>query len=156
MSTPTTEEASLPGLPPAVEGPSFPPAVRALATLMLAGLCVWGVKAAGTAGWHELGSGQWLLLGLAAVVIAVGYWHIQTCRTRIADGVIRQTVPWGRAVELADVTQVKLIRLPGLSALFVPRLVLRARGHGLATFHAGDATLLAAFRRLAHGDVPTP
>lgn len=140
------------GMLPAVEGPSFPRAARIVATFLLVMLGVVGVHAAGVEGWDRVGSSQWLLSGLALFAIGLGWWHVQTCRTRIADGKIGHSAPWGRTIELSEITQVKLIRVPGLSALIVPRLVVRTRGSGTTTFHAGDARLVAAFRLLAHGD----
>ncbi|WP_418320831.1 hypothetical protein [Piscinibacter sakaiensis] len=153
MNSTATDTGTEPGIEamPAIEGPSFPLTGRLLATGVLGLLGVLGVQAAGAGGWDGVGSDQWLLSGLAVFAVCLGWWHVMTCRTRIADGRISHSAPWGRTIDLADVTQVKLIRVPGLSALIVPRLVVRTRGNGTTTFHAGNERLVAAFRLLAHG-----
>ena len=67
------------------------------------------------------------------------------------DGLaIEQTWLWRKKVRLADITQIKLISVPGLNWLVVPRLVVRT-GFGLTTFHAGDPAVYSRFKLLAYG-----
>ena len=53
---------------------------------------------------------------------------------------IRDLLP--RRVALADIAQLKLVRLRGLEWLVTPRLVVRARGLGTSTFYCADAGVL--------------
>lgn len=135
----------------AIRGPSFPKATKWIVTLLLAALAVWSTRL-----WPELASPPWnpgALAFTAALVagIVAGWWGILTSETSIDGRAIRQKGLWNREVALADVTGVKLVYVPALAWLFVPRLVVRRRGLGLATFTAGDARLLEAFRLLVHG-----
>ncbi len=134
----------------AVEGPSFPLAVRLGATALLLATLGWGVQVAWGSDTAEpalvaFGWAEWALVALLALVIVSGWWGIWAGRTRLDGQRIRQTGLWSREVVLAEVTQAKLLRLPGLDAVFVPRLVLRSRGFAMSTFHAGSPVLVAAF-----------
>ena len=53
-------------------------------------------------------------------------------------------------VAIADITQVKLMRVPRLDWPVIPLLVVRA-GHGLTTFQAGGAAVHSQLRLLPHG-----
>ena len=137
---------------PVVDGPSFPPAIKFAATLLMAGILGWGLSAVQTPAWRSLGVQGWLFLALVAAVIGSGYWGILTSRTRIDEREIRQTWLWHEAVALTDITQIKLIQVRGLEAIVVPRLVVRSSGLGLTTFQAGSPAVVAAFRRLAYAE----
>jgi hypothetical protein len=138
------------------EGPSFPLMAKILATAFVLALLVLGVQFMqqhqGPDVQTGLTAGQWGFLAAVGVVIGAGYWGILTSRTRITEESIEQTWLWRKHVALKDITQVKLVRVPGLEALIVPRLVVRS-GWGLTTFQTGDPAVLALFRRLAHGTV---
>lgn len=141
----------VPALPVAVEGASFSTSLKLLATggLVMFIYTAWGAVAAGA--WTQSDANARTLAGFAMLLVAAGYWGILTSRTRI-DGVrIRQTWIWPKQVALAELTQVKLIQVPGLGWLIAPRLVVRTGGLMLTTFHAADPKVLAAFRRLAYG-----
>jgi len=148
---PNEASASAVGAFERVEGPSFPLAVKVMATLLLLGLAVQGWQVIDRQPWRDLGwqAGSFLLA--AGVVIVSGYWGILTSRTSIDGRCIRQTWLWPKEVVLADITQVKLLHVPGLSWLVVPRLVVRSGTMNLTTFHAADARVLAALRLLAYG-----
>jgi hypothetical protein len=134
-----------------VEGPSFPLAVKVLATVLVAALALQGWQVIGQQPWRQLGWPAGLFLLSALVVIASGYWGILTSRTSIDGRCIRQSWLWPKEVVLADITQVKLLHVPGLSWLMVPRLVVRSGSMNLTTFHAADPQVLAALRLLAYG-----
>lgn len=137
----------------AVSGPSFPRAVKGLATGLVVALLVFAAMAlTGPAGEaaRPLAAGDIGFVVAAALVIGSGYWGILTSRTSIDGQHIEQTWLWHKKVAIADITQVKLVRLPGLDWLVVPRLVVRT-GYGLTTFQTGDPAVLARFRLLAHG-----
>jgi hypothetical protein len=136
---------------PGVEGPSFPLSVKFLASVLVASLLVWTVRVADDLAALPDRGALWFLA--AALVFVVGsWWAILRGRTSIDATHIRQRWLWSKEVALADIAQLKLIELRGLHWLVAPRLVVRARGPLLATFHAADPQVLAAFRRLAHGD----
>ncbi|MBL8287686.1 MAG: hypothetical protein JNL85_06870 [Rubrivivax sp.] len=139
-----------------IRGPSYPRTARLVATALMAALAAWLSRI-----WPALAAASWqpeavaFLVAVGAVVVA-GYWAVLTSETSIDERVIRQTAPWRKEVALADITQVKLVRIAGLDALVVPRLVVRSRGLGFTTFTAGDARLVQAFRALAQAAPPPP
>lgn len=139
-----------PNRPAAIAGPSFPPFVKALASLLVLALLVWGIGVVQQWQGPLPSAGEAGFLAAVLAVVASGYWGILRSRTRIDGEAIEQSWLWRKRVPLAEITQVKLICVPGLAWLIVPRLVVRS-GWGLTTFHAGDAALLSAFRRLALG-----
>jgi hypothetical protein len=136
---------------PPVEGPSFPFSVKLIASALMLALLAWGLRAADGARWSDLSLPGWLFMIAVTAVIGSGYWGILTSRTSIDGTRLRETWLWTREAELVEIVQLKLIEVPGLAWIVVPRLVVRTRGLGLTTFHAGDARLLEAFRRLAYG-----
>lgn len=140
------------GGPPCVEGPSFPVTIKVAATALVAALAYFAWHALDAAAWSALDTGGRLFLFAASGVAASGWWGVLTSRTRFDGTQISQSWLWAKSVQLRDVTQVKLIHLRGLEWLVVPRLLVRAGGLGLTTFHASDPAVLAAFRRLAYGD----
>lgn len=97
-----------------------------------------------------LAASDWGFIVAIVAVIGSGYWSVLTSRTRCDGQCIEQTWLWRKKVRLADISQIKLISLPGLSWLVVPRLVVRT-GYGLTTFHAGNAALFSRFKLLALG-----
>lgn len=136
---------------PAVCGPSFPRTTKLLATLLVAALAAWAPRL-----WAELQTTAWstqvvVCLAAASVIVVAGYWIVLTGETSIDGEAIRQRALWPKRVALAEITQVKLIRIPGLDAIVVPRLLVRTKGFGVTTFTAGDARLVQAFRALVHG-----
>ena len=136
-----------------VTGPSFPMAVKVIATALILALLVYGSMALlGPSGPQAkaLATGEWGFLVAVIAVIGSGYWGILTSNTSCDSQNIEQTWLWRKQVKIAEITQVKLISVPGLSWLVVPRLVVRT-GYGLTTFHAGDPAVLARFKLLTHG-----
>lgn len=134
-----------------VEGPSFPLAIKLIATvwvLALAALVALNVEEAAE-NLSGLGGKAFAVAVLAAV--AAGWWTIVASRTAIDGTSIRQTGLWTREVALADIRRVKLVHVRGLDWIVVPRLIVRGSGLTMATFRAGDPRVLAAFRRLAYG-----
>lgn len=137
----------------AVSGPSFPVSVKTMATAMMLVLLVSGsMTLLGPAQVPSpaLAAGEWLFLVAVTAVIGTGYWSIVTGRTSCDGHTIEQTWLWRKKVRLVDITQIKLISVPGLNWLVVPRLVVRT-GYGLTTFHAGNPAIYARFKLLAHG-----
>lgn len=140
-----------------VAGPAFPVATKFLAGLLLAAVAFYGRRAAD--GFFALGREGLPVIGLLAVLgvaLGIAWWWILSSRTTVYADRIRQTWWSTKEVRLADITQTKLILLPGLTWIVVPRLVVRTRSPGSVVFHAGDARLAAAFARISLGMPPLP
>ena len=137
--------------PSTVEGPAFSLPLKFLATVSMLALAAasWRMVLHGT--WAEVDLGARIFVGAASAVLVLAYIGILIGRCSIDGTCIRQTGLWDKEVRLAELTQVKLIDLPGLRWLIAPRLVVRCGGLGLTTFHVADAQVLAACRRLAYG-----
>jgi hypothetical protein len=121
---------------------------------MVAAMLAAGAGVAGdlmTAGWNT-GAAVMLLVAVAMVLWCT-VWIVRS-RTAVDATHIRQSWMWDKEVLLADVTQARLVGVPGLSWLVAPRLVVRARGRGLLVFHAADPRVLAAFASVCLGSVP--
>ena len=148
----TREPLSVPPPFTPVEGASFPLPVKTMASIMVGGLLLLAWKSIDLNAWRALDLGGKLFLMSATGVVLSGYWGILTSRTRFDGERIVQTWLWRKEVRVADITQLKLIHIPGLTWLLVPRLVVRSGGLGLTTFHLADKQVLAACRRLAYGE----
>lgn len=135
-----------------VEGPAFPVLLRVLASVLVLSLVVSGLSLLLQGHGRGLSGEAWGLLVAALLVVGCGFWAILVSRTRIDGTHIRQRWLWRKEVALADITQLKLILVPGLSWLVVPRLLVRVRGMALpTTFQLGNAELVSACRKLAYG-----
>ena len=134
-----------------VEGPSFPWTVKAIASVMVGGLLLLAWKSLDLAAWKALDLGGKLFLMAATGVVLSGYWGILTSRTRFDGERIVQSWLWRKEVRVSEITQLKLIYVPGLTWILVPRLIVRSGGLTLTTFHLADAQVLASCRRLAYG-----
>jgi hypothetical protein len=141
---------------PMCEGPSFARGTQWLATLVLVALAVLAWRHADNPLWWTLPLELRMLLALLGATVAAGYWSVLSSRTRIGPEHIRQSGLLPRSVLLADIVQLKLIRLRGLEWLVTPRLVVRARGFGLHTFYCADPAVLAAVETLAYGRTEGP
>jgi hypothetical protein len=154
LPLPLPEAGAAAQVPPAVagcEGPSFTATVRWLATALVLAIVVQATRSATVLASTGLTfEGQGLAIAAVAVVFA-SYWAILRSRTSIDGERIRQTWLWPKEVAIADIAQLKLIRVRGLDWLITPRLVVRARGQGLVTFHAADPRVIEAFAALAYG-----
>lgn len=136
--------------PPVAEGPSFPAPTRLLATLIMIALVVtaWPVLRAGLADWD---ASLQLAVGLGVAFVAAGYFTILTSRTGIDEHRIYQTGLMAKEIPIRNITQVRLVHVPGLRWLIVPRLVARAGMLRTLSFPTADPQVLQAFRLLAYG-----
>ena len=139
-----------------IEGPSFPPLLKALAGGLVLALVSMAAPLLFTGALAHIGSAAWLALGVAAAVVVTNLWNILAGRTRVSAHFIEQTGWRTQRVALADVTRVKLILLPGLTWLVVPRIVLRTRSPGAWSFAGATPDLAAAFARISLGLDPAP
>lgn len=134
-------------------GPAFPIVVKGLAALTVGGLVACGAMAA-----ERLVEANWTFAAAAFIaatcsVILVCFYWIVASRTTIDASSIRQSWVWNKEVALTDIRDVKFVYVPHLAWLIAPRLVVRARGGALYTFHAADVGVLRRFAELRFGNV---
>jgi hypothetical protein len=139
-----------------IEGPSFPPLLKILACSLVTALFAMALPLIAAGSLRQIGSAAWLAIGVAVAVVLTNLWNILTGRTRITPESIEQTGWRTQRVALAEVTRVKLILLPGLTWLVVPRIVLRTRSPGTWSFSGATPDLAAAFARISLGMNPGP
>lgn len=137
--------------PASFEGPAFTKGVKLLASVLMAGLVVYGIKALPAFFGKGISWDLTLLILLALTFIVVCFVAMLRSRTRIDATHIEQTWISNKRVAIADITQVKLIYVPGLAWLIAPRLIVKTRRPGSTVFHTADPQVLAAFAMLAHG-----
>ena len=137
-----------------VEGPAFTRLVKGLATALIAGLAyyAWLSK-------ELMLSQRWswtallFMVGAAGFVAVIYFWMLRS-RTRVTATGIEQTWVMPKRIAYTDITQIKLIHIPGLAWLISPRLVVRSRSPGSTVFHTADTAVLEAFKRLTLGQPP--
>jgi hypothetical protein len=132
-----------------VEGPAFTWPARGIATLAV---CAVAYQAHVAWQGFDVAPDQvsLTLWGLGALGLLYGLAHIWVTRTQIDATHIRQKGLTDTEVEMARLTQVKLIYIPFLTWLVAPRLVVRAGGLRTWVFHAADRAVLQRFWQLAH------
>ncbi len=135
-------------------GPSFPWLVKLLATGLVAVVVFWGQQAARTLARSELGWGVYATVLVTGAVVVFCYAVVLFSRTEVCTSHIRQRGPWPTEVALADITQAKLIDLPGLRWLIAPRLMVRVKGWGAYTFYAAEPLVIERFKALGLGQLP--
>ena len=139
---------------PAIEGPAFPPLVKAIAALLVGAIVVSGARSVDVL---FAARDRWPLLLFALLLVALAVWcfgWMLKSRTRISATHIHQSWWQDKQVAIADITQTKLILVPGLTWLIAPRLIVRTRSPGSIVFHAAEPRLIAAFARLSLGLPP--
>ena len=137
-----------------VEGPAFTRLVKGLATALIAGLAyyAWLSK-------ELMLSQRWswtallFMVGAAGFVAVIYFWMLRS-RTRVTATGIEQTWVMPKRIAYTDITQIKLIHIPGLAWLISPRLVVRSRSPGSTVFHTADTAVLEAFKRLTLSQPP--
>ena len=115
------------------------------AKLMACGLVAL-VAITGWRAWDHLAGEalQWQRLALVAafVWLVACLVSIMRARTTVDAKGIRQSGLGGRRVAFIQVTHIKLVHVPALDWLVAPRLVVKLKGGGTATFRAADVRLL--------------
>ncbi|RQP24747.1 hypothetical protein DZC73_07600 [Albitalea terrae] len=130
--------------------------MKLVASALMAGLVVYGAKALPAFIDKRSTWGVMLFILLAFAFIVVCFVAILRSRTRIDATHIEQSWITNKRVAIADITQVKLIYIPGLAWLIAPRLIVKTRRPGSTVFHTADPMVLAAFARLSLGQAPLP
>lgn len=137
-----------------IEGPAFTTVVKALASTLVASLAYFGLRSLNLMLEQRWSWTALLFMAGAAVFLLVCYWWMLCSRTRITATGIRQTWITDKQIAFTEITQIKLIHVPGLAWLISPRLVVRSRAPGSTVFHTADRAVLAAFKRLMLGLPP--
>ncbi len=137
-----------------VEGAAFTPLVKGTAAALVAGAAAYAWRAAQGGRLGALSSSALLFLALLAAIVLFCFWWILISRTRVTATHIHQSWWSDKHVALAEVTQTKLILIPGLTWLIAPRLVVRTRSAGSVVFHAAERPVIAAFARISLGLPP--
>jgi hypothetical protein len=138
----------------ALEGPAFTWLVKALASAIVASLVYYG--------WLSkdlMLNQQWswtalIFMASAASFVAVIYFWMLCSRTRVTATGIEQSWVSPKKIAYTEITQIKLIHIPGLAWLISPRLVVKSRSPGSTVFHTADSSVLNAFKRLTLGQPP--
>lgn len=125
-----------------VSGPSYRPATRTFAVLVVAGLIAWGARAMLAAEPGTLDRTHWA----TALVIAIALlWPLPALlfgRTVLDATGVRQLGWMGREAEWAQVRRIRFVRMP-----MSPRMMVSVGIGRVRTFHSGSRELDAAFER---------
>lgn len=137
--------------PEGAEGPSFPRAVKLLACVGMGGLLItaWGARA--PLQTMTFPADLVWLAGLMALLVAWQFLNILFSTTAITGDTLSQGWLWRNSVRLADISQVRWLRIRPLDRWMAPRLKVRTRGMGSFTFHAADPAVVALIDRLVNG-----
>ncbi len=126
-----------------IEGYAYLPWMRFAGMALAIALCFWMVWLLASG---RFGASVWSnpLFGwsLAALVVIVPLaWQLRVSKVRVDSEGIEQTWLWPKKVAHRDLVHAKLIQVPGLTWLFVPRLYTRGQGLKMVTFYCGDPAI---------------
>jgi hypothetical protein len=135
----------------AVQGPSYPVAIKLLASVGMVALlfAAWGARDALMA--LSVPPELLMLAGLASLFVTWQFLNILLATTAITADTLSQGWLWRHGVKLSDISQVRLLRFRPLDRWMVPRLMVRTRGLGNVTFQVADPRVLAVVELLVHG-----
>jgi hypothetical protein len=132
---------------PAMQGPAFSVAFKALASFLVFGCMAWfanlwlqGQARTGTTGF------AWFLAALMLMLYT--WWCMVRSVTTLNATELHQTWVWHKKMELRELAYGKLIRVRGLDWLIAPRLYVRTLMGKFAVFYAADPAMVAEFERL--------
>jgi hypothetical protein len=131
-----------------VSGPAYSTWFKLLASVVTAGLALYGVNIALGFPLLQYGFGVKLVLLGAALMLAVSYYWFLRSTTTVDAGGITQTWLYNKRVEWRDVRGAKMIGIPYAGWLFPPRLVVRT-GNSFTTFNGGSQGVLIEFAKIS-------
>ncbi|RJF97115.1 hypothetical protein [Noviherbaspirillum saxi] len=131
-----------------VSGPAYGLWFKFVATVITALVAVYGANIALRFPLSEYGFGVKALLAGAGLMLLFSYYWFLRSTVTIDDKGITQYWMYNRHVEWSNVHSAKLIGIPFLSAIFPPRLIVRA-GNTFTTFNGGSQALLVEFARIS-------
>jgi hypothetical protein len=121
----------------------------------MVGLCWMGWKSLGPSGVTSLGLKDAMAVALVLGLFIWTWLFIVLCQVELSESAIRQGWGYWKRVDLQDVTQVKYVLIPGLSWLFAPRLIVRARGGVMPhVFQLADPAVRKEVIRVFGPDAP--
>jgi hypothetical protein len=119
-----------------------------LATLFILGLGAYGVSFAMRFPINDWSNSLILIMSASLMALALSFSNFQGATTTIDDRGIMQTLVLNRQVDWVDVRSAKLIGIPYINRLALPRLVVRT-GTTFHTFNGGTPELLDEFARIS-------
>lgn len=134
---------------PLMSGPCYSQPIKALATLLVVALALAASRAMQPLVDGALPAPAWAFIAAALVVIGASFSALLRARIVLDAHHVREHGLWRKQAALADMTQLKLVCVPGLSWLIAPRLVVQVRGRGRMVFHAAEEALLREVVRRA-------
>jgi hypothetical protein len=107
-------------------------------------IVVWfGYLLVGTA--SQLGVPAWQEIGVLVLVFACLAWalgYILLAKTCVDDEYISETGLLSKKVKIADIGKCKVIDIPGLRWLIIPRVIVQLDSFGSYTFRASNNEVL--------------
>ena len=99
----------------------------------------------------QMTSGVWRETGLLALLLACLSWglvYILIAKTRVDDQYISESGLLSKQVKISEIGKCKVIDIPGLRWLIIPRVVVQVSGFGSYTFRVSDHEVLTHFNRV--------
>jgi len=93
--------------------------------------------------WQEI-----VLLGLLFACLSWGLVYILIAKTCVDDQYISESGLASKQVKISEIGKCKVIDIPGLRWLIIPRVVVQVSGFGSYTFRASDHEVLTHFNRM--------
>jgi hypothetical protein len=132
-----------PEFTPPVSGPAYGRVFRALATVMLLGVLLMGVRATLALPDDAAAAQGYWILGFGMLALVASYWMMISATTTLGPDGIRQSGLIERKVAWTEVYSARLFGPP-----FARRLMVRTTNGRFRFFFGGSPELLAAFARV--------
>jgi hypothetical protein len=99
----------------------------------------------------QMASVAWQEISLLALLFACLSWglaYMLIAKTRVDDQYISESGLASKQVKISEIGKCKVIDIPGLRWLIIPRVVVQVSGFGSYTFRASDHEVLTHFNRM--------
>jgi hypothetical protein len=99
----------------------------------------------------QLASLAWRDIGLLVLLFACLAWslvYMLIAKTHVDDQCISETGLLSKQVKISDIEKVKVIDIPGLRWLIIPRVIVQVSGFGSYTFRTSNHEVLMHFNRM--------
>jgi len=107
----------------------------------------------------QLASLAWSDISLLVLLFACLAWslvYMLIAKTHVDDQCISETGLLSKRVKISDIVKVKVIDIPGLRWLIIPRVIVQVSGFGSYTFRASDHEVLMHFNRVLMQAISSP
>lgn len=123
---------------PVTIGSSYPLFAKMLAIVIFVYVLYYAVLTIPELVASKISTSLALFLGLAFLMMLLALFHVLLSQTKVSTHKIEQG--WGsfKSIEFANVSQAKLLRVPGLGFLIAPRLVVKVSSFESRVFQLGD------------------